>query len=122
MNLSQRLPFTGFDFGIAGTCTAFESFQQQFGIPYPSQPSGYLITARVQSAWFGASIAGDVVGVAIAGQIMDIIGRKHTIGIGTVITAVGVGVQVASHTWEVFLAGRLINGMSRTLLTVWSLY
>ena len=38
---------TGFDYGIAGTATAFPAFQEAMGIPYPSQPSGYLIPASV---------------------------------------------------------------------------
>lgn len=37
----------GFDWGIAGTATAFPAFQKTMGIPYPSQPSGYLIPAHV---------------------------------------------------------------------------
>lgn len=40
-------PATGFDFGVAGTLTAFPAFQQKMGIPFPSQPSGYLIPANV---------------------------------------------------------------------------
>lgn len=37
----------GFDWGIAGTATAFPAFQKVMGKPYPSQPSGYLIAASV---------------------------------------------------------------------------
>ena len=47
--------------------------------------------------------AGDVVGVFVGGLIADVIGRKKTLGIGTVLTAVGVGVQVGSHDWKAFL-------------------
>jgi MFS family permease len=82
------------------------------GIPFPSQPSGYLIPAYVQSAWSGVSTGGDVLGVIISGQIMDRIGRKHTIIVGSFFTAIGIGIQIASNDWKVFLAGRLINGIS----------
>ncbi|KAJ9611497.1 hypothetical protein H2200_004681 [Cladophialophora chaetospira] len=113
----------GFDFGIAGTATAFPAFQQKFGIPYPSQPSGYLIPATWQSGWSGASSGGDIVGVLLAGQIADWIGRKPCLGIGAILTATGVGVQLGSHDWKVFLAGRLINaigfGMVFLMSPVW---
>ena len=41
---------------------------------------------------------------------MDRIGRKHSIIVGTIITAAGIGIQVASHDWKLFLGGRLVNG------------
>jgi MFS family permease len=93
----------GFDYGVAGTVTAFPAFQQDYGVPFPSQPSGYLIRASWQSAWSGASAAGNIVGVLMAGQLADLIGRKKTIGIGTVVTAAGIGIQVGSEGWRVFL-------------------
>jgi MFS family permease len=100
----------GFDFGIAGTCTAFPAFQQKFGEPYASQASGYLIPARVQSGWNGASAGGEIIGVLIAGLLLDWMGRKHTMIIGAVCTAVGVGLQQAASSWQLFLVGRLVNG------------
>lgn len=42
--------------------------------------------------------------------LLDKIGRKHTIAVGGVITAIGIAMQVAAHEWKLFLAGRLING------------
>ncbi|PMD13435.1 general substrate transporter [Hyaloscypha hepaticicola] len=102
----------GFDFGIAGTCTAFPAFQQKFGIPFPSQPSGYLIPAHIQSGWSGASSAGSIVGeIIVSIFLLDKIGRKHTIAVGGVITAIGIAMQVAAHEWKLFLAGRLINAI-----------
>ncbi|KAF2185845.1 general substrate transporter [Zopfia rhizophila CBS 207.26] len=101
----------GFDFGVAGTATAFPAFQKQFGIPFPSQPSGYLVPARYQSGWFGASTGGMIIGDLITGQLLDIIGRKHIILIGSLITGAGVAMQVASNEWRLFLAGRLISAI-----------
>ncbi|KAK5308815.1 hypothetical protein LTR93_012369, partial [Exophiala xenobiotica] len=45
----------GFDFGISGTATAIPAFQKQMGEPYPGQASGYLIPARYQAGWTGAT-------------------------------------------------------------------
>ncbi|PMD60991.1 general substrate transporter [Hyaloscypha bicolor E] len=104
----------GFDFGVAGTCTAFPAFQKQFGEVYPSQASGYLIPARWQSGWAGASSAGSIVGEISVSYMLDTIGRKHTIAVGSLFTAIGIGMQIASTEWKLFLAGRFINEPPRT--------
>jgi MFS family permease len=55
-------------------------------------------------------MGGLVVGVMAGGQILEIIGRKHSLAFGSLVTAVGVVMQLASHEWKLFLAGRLISG------------
>lgn len=109
---TYNLTWQGYDFAVAGTATAMPAFQRQMGEVFPSQPSGYLIPARVQSGWFAASAAGDGIGNILAGLLLGWLGRKHVIGIGAVITAAGVAMQVASKNWHLFLAGRFINGTS----------
>ncbi|KAM0327398.1 hypothetical protein ACHAQA_005684 [Verticillium albo-atrum] len=101
----------GFDYGLTGTITAFPAFQKTMGIPYPSQPSGYLIPAYVQSAWSGLGMCGHVLGVLASGGLMDPLGRKRTIMFGNILTGIGIGIQVASNDWKMFLAGRLINAI-----------
>jgi MFS family permease len=101
---------TGFDWGASGYVTALPSFQKQYGIPYPEQASGYLVPARYLSDWSGAATGGDIIGILIAGQLIEWIGRKHSLLIGTILTAVGIGMQFASHEWILFLCGRLVNG------------
>jgi MFS family permease len=93
--------------------TALHPFQTQYGIPYPSQPSGYLIPARYLSGWSGAATGGDIIGILIAGQLIELIGRKHSLLVGTVLTAAGIGMQYGSHEWILFLCGRLVNGKHR---------
>ncbi|GAM42634.1 MFS transporter [Talaromyces pinophilus] len=80
----------GYDFGAAGTCTAFPSFVKQFGEPFEGS---YLIPARVQSGWSGASTAGDILGVLAGGYLIDVIGRM----------------QQGASGWQLFLVGRLIS-------------
>ncbi|CAK7237601.1 hypothetical protein SBRCBS47491_010038 [Sporothrix bragantina] len=101
----------GFDFSLAGTLTAFPDFQRLMGVPYPAEASGYLITARVQSAWSAISTVGDILGIVISSFVMERIGRKHTIFFGIVFTSVGIGMQIASHEWTLFLGGRLVNAV-----------
>lgn len=84
---------------------------KRFGYPYNGS---YLIPARIQSGWTGASTAGDVIGVIIGGYLIDIIGRKHTMLFGSIFTAVGVGMQQGAHEWRLFLVGRLIGGKYTT--------
>lgn len=66
--------------------------------------------ANYQSGWAGASMGGLVVGVMAGGQLLEIMGRKHSLAFGSLVTAVGVAMQLASHEWKLFLAGRLISG------------
>jgi MFS family permease len=70
-----------------------------------------LVPAHIQSGWSGASSAGSIVGEIIVSLfLLDKIGRKHTIAVGGIITAIGIAIQVASTEWKLFLAGRLVNG------------
>lgn len=88
------------------------AFQQQMGIPWPDSESGYLIPARIQSGWAGALSAGEVVGVLLAGYMLNLVGRKHSIALSAMIAVVGISMQVASKEWKLFLVGRLVNCMS----------
>ena len=63
-----------------------------------------------------------MVGVILSGQLLDLIGRRHTLGIGAVMTAAGIGIQVGSHDWKVFLAGRLVNGTLEGFLVEYVAY
>ncbi|KAK5308851.1 hypothetical protein LTR93_012349, partial [Exophiala xenobiotica] len=52
------------------------------------------------------------------------IGRKHTLVIGAIMTGIGVALQVAASEWIMFLCGRLVNGfgfgMVFVLAPVWT--
>ncbi|KIW64068.1 hypothetical protein, variant [Phialophora macrospora] len=102
---------TGFDWGVTGNAAALPAFQIQFGKPFPSNASGYLIPANYLSGWSGAASGGDIIGILLAGQLIEWIGRKHSLAVGTVVTAVGVAMQIASSEWILFLCGRLVNAM-----------
>jgi MFS family permease len=68
------------------------------------------VPANYQSGWAGASMGGLIVGAMAGGQLLEMIGRKHSLAFGSLVTAVGVAMQLASHEWKLFLAGRLISG------------
>jgi len=100
----------GFDFGLAGTLTAFPAFQRAYGRSYPSQPSGFLVPANYQAGWAGMSMGGLIVGVLLGGQLMERLGRRHSLAMGAGLTGVGVGMQLGSSEWKLFLGGRGVAG------------
>ena len=54
---------------------------------------------------------------------MEMIGRKHLILMGSIMNAIGIGMQQASTEWKLYLGGRLVNavgfGMVFTFSPVW---
>lgn len=101
---------TGFDFSVASTSFALPSFQKEFGELFPTSPSGYIVPARLASGMIGASAGGEFVGVMLAAYLMDVLGRKHVMSLGSVVTAIGVAMQMPAHGWRLFLSGRFVNG------------
>lgn len=65
-----------------------------------------------------ANVAGSaVIGSLAAGYVADIIGRRWTITTGLSITFVGVALEFASTTVQLFFAGKFINGLALGILT-----
>ncbi|RDW89744.1 hypothetical protein BP6252_01776 [Coleophoma cylindrospora] len=101
----------GYDYGVSGTCTVLPEFQEQYGVPFPSQPSGFLIPASYQAGWAGSACAGLTLGTILAGYTLDSIGRKHTVAVGGFLATLGIVMQVVSRDWDLFLIGRLVNAI-----------
>jgi MFS family permease len=94
-----------------------------YGIPFPSQPSGYLVPATWQSVWIGCLLAAIAVGSIFAGALQNRIGRKHLLLIGAVINAGGIGFLQGAQDWKQWLGGKILNGIGiglvYTLSPVW---
>lgn len=58
-----------------------------------------------------------VIGSLGVGYVADIIGRRWTITTGLAITFVGVALEFASTTVQLFFAGKFINGLALGILT-----
>jgi MFS family permease len=58
-----------------------------------------------------------VLGSLVAGYLADLIGRRWMIVSGLAITFVGVALEFASTTVQVFFAGKFINGLALGILT-----
>jgi len=86
-------------------------FQQKFGIPYPSQPSGYLLPAVWQSAWIAAAFGAIAAAEVFAGLIMNRTGRRHMLIIGIIFNVIGIVILQVAQNWKVWLVGKMFNSM-----------
>lgn len=100
----------GLDNIVSSQVLAFSAFQKQYGIPFDSTESGYLVPASWQSYWAAAAQSGDLLGAILASYLLEKIGRKPNVFISAILTSVGVGLQLASTEWKLYFVGRLVNG------------
>jgi MFS family permease len=103
----------GLDNIVGSQILAVDAFKKQYGIPYSGTDSGYLVPASWQSYWAAASQAGDFFGAICASYLLEKIGRKPNVLISAILTSIGIGIQIASVEWKLYLVGRLINGEFR---------
>lgn len=111
--IAKRSLMLGYDWGVSSNAATLPSFQKEYGREFPGSATGYIIPANYLSGWSAAASGGDIIGILLSGQLIEWIGRKHSLLVGAVITSVGVGMQVASTEWVLFLCGRLVNGESQ---------
>lgn len=109
--------FFGFDTGYINGTMAMKYFTHQFtGLPYPDPSSKEHMAAFVIPAWRQSLIvsilsAGTFTCAIISGDLADIFGRRTTIMAGCVVFSVGIALQVASTSYGLLIAGRLIAGL-----------
>jgi len=65
-----------------------------------------------QSMWNAMPLLTNMLGAFAAGPIADRVGRKWTFGIGAVFSIAGIAVVFIARQPGVFLAGKMINGIS----------
>ncbi|VUC23392.1 unnamed protein product [Clonostachys rosea] len=100
----------GIDSGIAGLTLGIESFRRQFGY-YLNDESGWVIEAKYQSAWSGASTGSQTIGAMISGYMADRIGRIWPLRIASIIILVGAILLVTARQIAVLIAGKVILGL-----------
>ncbi|KAN0089452.1 MFS general substrate transporter [Hyaloscypha variabilis] len=105
---SHQLPLAG------GLVVSIPEFRKDYGKPFKG---GYVIDAQWQSAFSGGPVASSVIGSLAAGYFGDLIGRRWTITAGLSFTFVGVALEFASDTVQVFFAGKFVNGLALGILT-----
>jgi MFS family permease len=105
----------GYDFVIVGNITSLRAFQSDYGQLY----DGRLIIPSLWFAlWKAASPLGTMVGAMIGGFFSDRWGRRASIGVGSIVCAVGVAGCIGSaytgsltSRRSVFLAAKLVQGI-----------
>lgn len=110
--------FFGFDTGYINGTMAMKYFIHQFtGLPYPgpnatkAEIAAFAIPAWRQSLIVSILSAGTFTGAIAAGDLADYFGRRTTIMAGCVVFSVGIALQVASSSYGLLIAGRLIAGL-----------
>ena len=109
--------FYGFDTGYINGTMAMSYFIHQFtGLPYPdpnnkAEVAAFEIPAWRQSLLVSILSAGTFTGALIAGDVADFFGRRTTVMAGCVVFSVGIALQVASTSYGLLIAGRLIAGL-----------
>jgi SP family sugar:H+ symporter-like MFS transporter len=110
--------FFGFDTGYISGTIAMKYFIHQFtGLPYPAadatteELAAFALPAWRQSLIVSILSAGTFTGAIIAGDLADFFGRRLTIMAGCVVFSVGIALQVASSSYGLLIAGRLIAGL-----------
>lgn len=102
----------GWDYVAGGQLASLPDFRKQFGV---LQDDGtWLLPARYLSAWQSIGPACEVVSAIIAAPFLEKYGRKPQIFVSSLISVVGVLLQQLAKEWTVHLAGRAVNGVSRT--------
>ncbi|WOO84406.1 Major facilitator-type transporter ecdD [Vanrija pseudolonga] len=109
--------FFGFDSGyISGVLGMKYVISLYTGLPIPGPDASqeeldkFVLPASRNSLIVSILSAGTFFGAIIAGDLADHVGRRTTIIAGCGIFIVGIILQVASHGWQVLVAGRLVAG------------
>ncbi|KKZ62903.1 hypothetical protein EMCG_02748 [[Emmonsia] crescens] len=106
----------GFDMVIVSTLTAMPEFQRDFGEIHrgrPIIPSGWL------GIWTAAPSIGNIAGAGVAGWVCDRFGRRFSLMLGALISAIGIAICFASAFSPdievrrgIFLLGKLVEGFA----------
>ncbi|GLI72090.1 hypothetical protein PoHVEF18_000258 [Penicillium ochrochloron] len=99
----------GFDNLVLSLALSMPGFEIQFG---ELSNGSYVIPAYWQSLWSAMSQVATMLGATTAGPVQDRFGRRASFLLGAIFSAAGVAVVYAASTPEVFLAGKIVNGLS----------
>lgn len=113
----------GYDQGVMGGLLTLGSFTAVFPEINTSGVSGASKQAVNQGISIGSYNLGCFAGAVICIFIGDILGRRRTIFVGSLIMVVGAAIQAGSINLGMLIAGRLItgvgNGLNTSTVPVW---
>lgn len=112
----------GYDLVVVGSITAVDSFQEDYGERYKGD---LIIPSPWLSLWLAATPLGMAIGSLFAGWFQDRVGRKMSLMLGSIISAIGAVVIFLSYlppdmeTKRVlFFVGKVVQGFSVGILKV----
>ncbi|KAJ5167493.1 uncharacterized protein N7482_006274 [Penicillium canariense] len=99
----------GFDNLVLSLALSMPGFEMQFG---QLTSGSYVIPAYWQSLWNAMSQVATMLGATTAGPVQDSFGRRASFLLGAILSAAGVAIVYTASTPGVFLAGKIVNGLS----------
>ncbi|KAH8651421.1 general substrate transporter [Xylariales sp. PMI_506] len=118
--LTSAILLYGYDFVIVGNITSMPEFQKVFGMLYNKQ---YIIPSSWLSLWSVASPIGQMIGAIVGGKFQDRFGRRWSLGLSSLLSAVGVAICYTSYLPEAidsrrgaFTAGKIFQGLAVGML------
>lgn len=102
----------GYDTGVMSSVLALDSFKRDFGLPLSSSGFASDKNAEVSSNVVSLLTAGCFFGSIFAAWINDILGRRYSLMIFSVVFLAGAAMQTgAHHALGLIYAGRVIAGL-----------
>ena len=99
----------GYEAASTGNLLAIPTFLARFGNPLPG---GLIeISAYDQQVLNAALICGVFIASVCSGSISDMLGRRRTILIGSIVCIVGIFVQGFSHSILMLFGGKLVSSV-----------
>jgi MFS transporter, SP family, general alpha glucoside:H+ symporter len=130
LGLSTVVILWGYDLAVVGAVSSMDPFQRDFGVldKIEDGEEKWIIPAIWLALWQAFPSVGQLGGALTAGPLMDRIGRKKCILIGTVLVTISVLIEVLANRASsltgkraVFLAGKIIQGLATALMKITTL-
>ncbi|RYP93472.1 hypothetical protein DL770_000356 [Monosporascus sp. CRB-9-2] len=123
--LTTAILLWGYDLVIVSSVTAVPAFQRDFGELFDGD---YIFPATWLSLWLSFGPLGSTVGSVAGGWLQDRIGRRHSLMIGCIVSAIAVVIIFVANTPSnlearrgVFLLGKTIQGFSVGVIKIQAL-
>jgi SP family general alpha glucoside:H+ symporter-like MFS transporter len=119
--MSTAILYGGFDSAVLGTLNAVPAYQRDFGEKWEGPPkknmSEYNIPAIWLSLWDGIGPLGQIAGAALGGWLLDRMGRRFCLLMGSINGACAILILVLANTPKnkdgkrmMILAGKVLQG------------
>ncbi|KAM5359700.1 hypothetical protein ACJZ2D_014269 [Fusarium nematophilum] len=114
VGMTSAIIMYGFDYVIVGSTSAMPSFQKDYGYKHQGK---WILPSLWLGLWNFASPGASMVGAVLGGFFQDWRGRRQSLAVGSILSAIGVAVIYVSNLSDdidtrrsVFLAGKAFQG------------